>query len=71
VNFQPWPKIPRLHRSIVITEKIDGTNACVVISPDGTEIAAQSRTRVITPEQDNAGFATLENDEQAKGDVRV
>lgn len=26
--FQPFPKIPRLHGDVVVTEKIDGTNAC-------------------------------------------
>lgn len=31
VEFEPWPKIARLNRNITITEKIDGTNAAVVI----------------------------------------
>lgn len=31
-EFVAFPKIPRLNRDIVITEKIDGTNAAVVIS---------------------------------------
>lgn len=31
VNFEAFPKIPRLNRGMVITEKIDGTNAAVVI----------------------------------------
>lgn len=30
-EFTPWPKIARLNRDIVITEKIDGTNAAVGI----------------------------------------
>lgn len=33
VEFEPWPKIARLNRDIIITEKIDGTNAAVVIVP--------------------------------------
>ncbi|MGQ0595836.1 RNA ligase family protein [Aquabacterium sp.] len=33
MEFLPFPKIPRLKRSITITEKIDGTNAQVVLSP--------------------------------------
>lgn len=56
VEFQPWPKIARLNRNITITEKIDGTNAAVFIGEDGT-VAAQSRKRLITPEDDNFGFA--------------
>ena len=31
IEFVGWPKTPRLFRDIVITEKIDGTNAAVVI----------------------------------------
>lgn len=55
-EFKPWPKIARLNRDIVITEKIDGTNAAVGVTEDG-EVYAQSRTRIITPESDNFGFA--------------
>lgn len=58
VEFTPWPKTPRLFRSCVITEKIDGTNAALHITPDGS-IVAQSRNRIIAPGKstDNAGFA--------------
>jgi hypothetical protein len=88
-EFQPWPKTPRFFRDIVITEKIDGTNAAVliheypfgfhaeaqpwdgkivkiVLGPDNPEtglpdheytVSAQSRKRLITPTDDNAGFA--------------
>lgn len=55
--FVAFQKIARLNRDIVITEKIDGTNACVVVSPDGLELQAASRTRNIFPGQDNFGFA--------------
>jgi len=88
IEFQPWPKVARLNRDITITEKLDGTNAAVVIvthpfgasvEPDPNRIAiittdrqaldsdgfpfseyhvyAQSRTRFVTPKQDNYGFA--------------
>jgi hypothetical protein len=33
-EFKPWPKTPRLFRDIVITEKIDGTNAAIQIERD-------------------------------------
>lgn len=56
ITFEEWPKIARLNRNIVVTEKIDGTNAAVIITEDG-RIGAQSRTRLITPERDNFGFA--------------
>jgi hypothetical protein len=55
-EFEPWPKIARLNRNITITEKIDGTNAAVVVNED-LSVFAQSRTRIITPEEDNYGFA--------------
>ena len=32
MEFQAWPKIPRLNRQMVVTEKLDGTNAAVVIT---------------------------------------
>ncbi len=55
-EFQEFQKIARLSRNCVITEKIDGTNACVFIGEDG-EFLTGSRTRWITPEDDNYGFA--------------
>lgn len=55
--FKPFPKIPRLSRECVITEKIDGTNAQIYIGEDGS-IRAGSRNRWITPGNDNYGFAT-------------
>lgn len=54
--FTPFPKIKRISRDMVITEKLDGTNASISIGEDGS-ILAGSRTRWITPENDNYGFA--------------
>jgi hypothetical protein len=69
--FVGFPKISRLNRDIVITEKIDGTNAAIGIAEVDVPVAspfddcgekrlcvyAQSRTRILTPENDNFGFA--------------
>lgn len=55
--FEAFPKIPRLARDVVITEKIDGTNAQVCVLDDG-RVLAGSRTKWITPGDDNFGFAT-------------
>jgi len=55
-EFQEFQKIPRLSRNCTITEKIDGTSACVFIGEDG-EFLVGSRSRRITPEYDNYGFA--------------
>lgn len=55
-EFQPFPKLARLSREMVITEKLDGTNAQVLVTEDGGIFAA-SRTRWITPQNDNYGFA--------------
>ena len=62
MEFKEFPKIARLSREMVITEKIDGTNGQIYIGEDG-EFLVGSRTRWITPENDNAGFArwALEN----------
>jgi hypothetical protein len=54
--FKQFPKIARLSRPCVITEKIDGTNASVLITDDG-QFLTGSRTRWITPEDDNFGFS--------------
>lgn len=59
IEFRKFPKIPRFNRDIVITEKIDGTNAQIYITEDVCEmlITAGSRNRWLTPEKDNHGFA--------------
>lgn len=56
IEFQGFSKIPRLNRDIIITEKIDGTNAQILIT-ESHQIFAGSRKRWITPEKDNYGFA--------------
>lgn len=56
-GFRPFPKMARLAREMIITEKLDGTNAQVLINDTGDKISAGSRTRMITPEDDNFGFA--------------
>lgn len=55
-EFVGFGKIPRFQREIIITEKIDGTNAQILITDDG-DIRAGSRNRWITPTDDNYGFA--------------
>jgi hypothetical protein len=72
MSFEAFPKIPRLSRQVIVTEKIDGTNAQVYIeemsglnepgyaaSIGSYRLYAGSRTRLITPgkETDNFGFA--------------
>jgi hypothetical protein len=71
-EFQGFPKLARLNREVWLTEKIDGTNAQVkilkpdvdvsnfsgyVANVDGHMLWAGSRTRWVTPEQDNHGWA--------------
>jgi hypothetical protein len=57
VEFRSWPKIPRNKGGkVTITEKIDGTNACVIIR-GGELVGIQSRNRLIKPGDDNMGFA--------------
>lgn len=74
VEFQGFPKVKRLNRDIIITEKLDGTNAAIGIQevPPETDggtgyyiIYAQSRNRIITPEYDNYGFAAWVDKHQA------
>lgn len=72
-EFRGFGKIPRFARPVILTEKIDGTNASVLIEPGyaddpsviascrilGTDyvMRAGSRTRWVTPKNDNFGFA--------------
>lgn len=59
-KFEDFGKIARFSRDIVITEKLDGTNAQVFIYKNEAGelvIVAGSRNRYITPEDDNYGFA--------------
>ena len=74
--FESWQKIPRYSgptQNVVISEKMDGTNACIIIE-DGVIVGTQSRKRMITPQDDNYGFAgwvERNNDELLKlGDGR-
>lgn len=69
IEFKPFPKIPRLNRDCVIQEKIDGTNASIVIVESDTPVEgaiatlenryffAGKRTSFCTPAADNFGFA--------------
>ena len=64
IDFEPYPKTQRLAGHVIVSEKIDGTNACVLIdflSPGsefgGALVRAASRKRLITPDDDNFGFA--------------
>ncbi len=61
--FMPFPKIGRLSRECIITEKIDGTNAQVNVCEDGT-VMAGSRNRYLTRESDNFGFAAWVEEHQ-------
>lgn len=63
VTFEPFPKLARLSREVIVTEKLDGTNAQVLIGADG-EIRAGSRNRWLTPDDDNFGFARWVADNQ-------
>ena len=61
VVFKEFPKIARLNRICVISEKIDGTNAQVIVTDDGT-VHAASRSRLISTLDDNFGFAAWANE---------
>lgn len=54
--FVGFPKMGRLSRQCVITEKIDGTNAQLYIT-EGGRLLTGSRNRWIQPGADNYGFA--------------
>jgi len=53
--FEGFASITRLSRQIIITEKIDGTNASVTVLEDGRVIAG-SRNRYVFDPKDHFGF---------------
>jgi hypothetical protein len=66
-EFVEFPKIARWSREVIVTEKIDGTNAQVHITEDG-RIFSGSRTRWVVPPDDNFGWGrwVLENAEELR-----
>lgn len=56
-EFVAYPKTPRLFRDIVVTEKIDGTNAQIFIDETGQCMLIGSRNRWLRADDDNFGFA--------------
>lgn len=68
IPFQPFPKMARLNREIIISEKIDGTNSTVYVDDEGG-VFAGSRPRWITPEDDNYRFAAWvkEHEDELRG----
>lgn len=68
IDFPPFPKIARYSREVIVTEKIDGTNALIQIAEDGT-IWTGARNGWITPERDNFGFAqwVADNEDAIRG----
>lgn len=64
-EFTKFPKLHRLCGPVIVTEKIDGTNAQIYIGEDGSYLVG-SRTRWITPQADNFGFARWAYDNQTE-----
>jgi hypothetical protein len=56
-EFVPFPKLARLSREMIVTEKLDGTNAQLIVTDD-FDLLTASRNKMITPADDNHGFAT-------------
>lgn len=56
VEFKSFPKMARLNREMLVSEKIDGTNACIHITETG-QFLTGSRNRWITPADDHCGFS--------------
>lgn len=57
VPFVEFPKIGRFSRGVIVTEKLDGTNAQVLVNDTGDDLFAGSRNKWIIPSDDNMGFA--------------
>lgn len=55
-EFREFPSIPRLSREMIVTEKLDGTNASVLVQEDG-RVVAGCRSRWLILPDDNFEFA--------------
>ena len=67
MDFQAWKDIKRWNGlQVIITSKIDGTNAQILITEN--QIVAGSRTRYLSLDSDNYGFARFveENKEELR-----
>lgn len=64
-EFKSFNKIARLNRNMIVTEKIDGTNAQIFITDDG-QFLTGSRNKWITPEDDNFGFSRWAHENKAE-----
>ena len=62
--FEGWPKMPRLFKDMVITEKIDGTNAQILIGENGS-VHAGSRKRWLHMGDDNHDFGKWVNENKS------
>jgi hypothetical protein len=49
IEFQEFPKIFRLSREMIVTEKLDGTNAQVYVTDDGQVLAIISPVARMNP----------------------
>ena len=56
MDFEAYPKIARLHRECIVTEKLDGTSGQIAIDLVAGTIQAGSRSRWLSEEADNFGF---------------
>jgi hypothetical protein len=52
MEFEPWPSISRLNKDAIYTEKIDGTNAAVVIEPYTTDTDKSKAVDVVSVDGD-------------------
>lgn len=55
-QFEGFPKIRHLFREVIVTEKIDGTNAQVHVLEDGRVLAASRKRYLLPGQSDNHGF---------------
>jgi len=57
-EVRQWPKTSRLLSRCVMSEKLDGSNCCVIVEEDenGYRLGAQTRTKLATRYDDQLGF---------------
>jgi len=66
-TFEAFPKIGRLSRDMIVTEKLDGTNAQIIVNEEG-RLAAASRSRLLGYQLESGGWTWVNSDNHGFGE---
>lgn len=59
ITFEPFPKMARFSRDVIVTEKIDGTNAQVIIEEVPTQATSDGYVATINLTDEGSDYSTV------------